>query len=284
VEQRTEELSTTNRALRDEVMERAMISHALQEKSKEITDSINYAQRIQRGILSKSEDCYRIFPNSFVLWKPKSTVSGDFYWCYANDDYGYIAVADCTGHGVPGALMSIIANQILDRVVNMYHFTEPKDILFQIDDALITALNQESGTVQDGMDIIICRLDKKNNQLTYAGAMRPLYHFSGETLQEIPANKYAIGGIHQENQFKKFIQHTIQCQPGDSIYLTTDGYQSQFNGTTGKKMMKSRMKQVLENNAKKEMKWQKHELEHYFNQWMGSEEQVDDVLVIGVKF
>lgn len=270
VKERTSELQKTN----------ILLNHT----NREITDSINYAKRIQRAILSKSEDCKKIFPNSFVLWKPKSIVSGDFYWCYSNDDYGFIAVADCTGHGVPGALMSIIANQMLDRVVNTYGFLEPKDILSHIDEAITTSLNQENESVRDGLDIILCRVDKKKRLLSFAGALRPLFYFNGEKLDEIPGNKHAIGGAYAKNEAKQFTQHEITYKEGDCIFLTSDGYHSQFNYHTGKKMMKVRMMRVLESVGKKEPRDQQHILSRYFDSWKGHEEQVDDVLIIGVKF
>ncbi len=146
VAERTRELHETNRALNI--------------RNHEMTDSINYAQNIQRAILSQSTDYYKIFPDSFVLWWPKDAVSGDFYWCYSNQQYDFIAVVDCTGHGVPGALMSIIASQTLDRVVNTYGYTEPKEILFRLDEAIVSTLKQETSLLEDGMDILLCRVDK----------------------------------------------------------------------------------------------------------------------------
>lgn len=269
VAERTHELYETNRLLNL--------------RNLEITDSINYAQNIQRAILSQSTDYYKIFPDSFVLWWPKDAVSGDFYWCYSNDRYDFIAVVDCTGHGVPGALMSIIASQTLDRIVNAYGYTEPKEILLRLDEDIVRTLKQETSHLEDGMDIVLCRVDKQNKILSFADAQRPLFYYNGTTVNEIPGNKFGVGGFLRDNYLKTFSQTEIHYQEGDCIYLTSDGYYSQFGGTEGKKLMKKRFHNYLSEISCNSMMEQKLLLHQYYNEWRGNEEQVDDVLVIGVK-
>lgn len=269
VVQRTEELYQMNTVL--------------EHRNHEITDSINYAENIQRAILSKYEDCTRLFPQSFVLWMPKDVVSGDFYWCYSTKKYDFIAVVDCTGHGVPGALMSIIANQMLGKVVGSHGFVEPRDILFHLDDAIISSLHQENGLVKDGMDMALCRVDKEKKELLFAGAQRPLYYHNGNELSEISGSKSGIGGFVSGSDLKIFSQTTIQYKQGDSFYLTSDGYYSQFGGEKGKKMMKKRFFELVSDIAGKPVSEQPELLRDYYIDWQNNEEQTDDVLVIGVK-
>jgi serine phosphatase RsbU (regulator of sigma subunit) len=267
--ERTQELFETNKTLN--------------QRSHEINDSINYAKNIQRAILSKAEDCRKIFPESFALWMPKDAVSGDFYWCYSNQNYGFIAMVDCTGHGVPGALMSIVANQMLDRVVNTYGFIDPNEILFHLDDAIINSLRQETGIVKDGMDIALCRVDKENKILTFAGAQRPLFYYDGTTLNEIPGNKMGVGGFMSGEYLKTFSQTEIHYKEGDIFYLTSDGYYSQFGGENRKKLMKKRFIEHISSIVSLPIAEQEQTLRKYYTEWQGNEEQVDDVLVIGIK-
>jgi PAS domain S-box-containing protein len=281
------EIRDLNESLEQKVVERTQelfeTNKMLNQRSHEITDSINYAKNIQRAILSKSEDCRKIFPESFVLWMPKDAVSGDFYWCYSNQDYGFIAMVDCTGHGVPGALMSIIANQMLDRVVNTYGFIDPKEILFHLDDAIINSLRQEAGLVKDGMDIALCRVDKENKVLTFAGAQRPLFYYDGTSMNEIPGNKMGVGGFMSGHYLKTFTQTEINYKEGDIFYLTSDGYYSQFGGENKKKLMKKRFIEHITSVAGLPVIEQERTLSKYYTEWQGNEEQVDDVLVIGIK-
>ncbi|MFA7273783.1 MAG: PAS domain S-box protein [Crocinitomicaceae bacterium] len=281
------EVKKLNESLELKVIDRTRELHetniVLSHRNHEITDSINYAQNIQRAVLSKSEDCRKIFPECFILWLPKDVVSGDFHWCFSNQKYDFIAVVDCTGHGVPGALMSIIANQHLDRVVNMYGFVEPKEILFHLNAAIINSLSQEKTLVNDGMDIALCRVDKKNKTLVFAGAQRPLFYSDGTKIIEIAGSKLGIGGFLGGNEQKQFTQTEINYKAGDSIYLTSDGYYSQFGGDKGKKLMKKRFHDYLSVISTKPIIEQKTLLREYFKAWQLEEEQVDDVLVIGVR-
>lgn len=273
--------------LEDKVVERTQELHdtnqILATKNVEITDSINYAVNIQRAMLSKAEDCFRIFPDSFLFWRPKDIVSGDFCWCYSNGTFDFVAVVDCTGHGVPGALMSLIANQMFDRVVNIEGVLEPKEILEQLNHAIVTSLNQETGLVKDGMDLALCRIDKQNSELKFAGAQLPMYYFNNGELIVVEGSKAGIGGLISEDRPKQFIQETIKYNAGDTFYLTSDGYYDQFGGDRGKKMMKKRFRELLSTVVSKPIQTQPIPLGEYLDEWRGDEEQVDDVMVIGVR-
>jgi|GEM_PF-1875432 len=285
IEKRTEELSTNNRVLRDEVIERITVSHKLEEKSKEITDGINYARRIQKAIIHKPFETANRFNGRFNLLIPKDIICGDFFWHYDVHDMHFIAAVDCTGHGVPGALMSMIGHQFLNQVMVEHKCYEPSEILTLLDHKLVDALHQYSeDMVRDGMDIALCRIDKKEKQILFSGACRPLFYFNGTQLEEIPGSKNAIGGYHNIGIEKTFNQQSIRYKEGDCIYLTSDGYYSQFNHATDKKMMKRRLFNILESIATKDAEEQHLILKRYFNEWKGDAEQVDDVLVVGVKF
>ncbi|MGE0636340.1 MAG: SpoIIE family protein phosphatase [Bacteroidia bacterium] len=271
VKERTSELSNANTTL----------AH----RNKEITDGISYARRIQKAIFNKPIEAADCFNGTFMLLMPKDIVSGDFFWHYDIDNMHFLAAVDCTGHGVPGALMSMIAHQFLCTIVTEQKCYEPAEILKQLDKKLMNTLHQHLlDEVRDGMDIALCRIDEHKNTIHFAGALRPLFYFNGNNLQEIPGSKNGIGGFSIEHTDKIFRQTDFTYKKGDCIYLTSDGYYSQFNYYTGKKMMKNRMRNVLESVAKKEVDEQHLILKRYFNEWKGDAEQVDDVLVIGVKF
>lgn len=271
VEHRTAELSKAN----------TLLAH----RNKEITDGINYARRIQKAIFNKPIDAADCFKGTFMLLMPKDIVSGDFFWHYDLDNMHFLAAVDCTEHGVPGALMSMIAHQFLSNIIVEQNCYEPAEILKQLDKKLMNTLHQHLlDEVRDGMDIALCRIDENKNTIHFAGALRPLFYFNGNNLQEIPGSKNGIGGFAIEHTDKIFRQTDFTYKTGDCIYLTSDGYYSQFNHYTGKKMMKNRMRNVLESVAKKHVDEQQTILKRYFNEWKGEDEQVDDVLVVGVKF
>lgn len=253
-------------------------------KNMEMTNSLRYAQLIQRALLTKLAECRILFPESFVLWLPKDIVSGDFYWHHKIDNKYYIACVDCTGHGVPGAFMSMIGHQLLNKIVIEEGCTEPADVLKKMDAGIINAMQNETGMeMSDGMDIAFCRVDKEASELTFAGALRPLFYHNGNSLKEINGSKFPLGGMYNKFNDKDFRQQTVSYKNGDSIYLTSDGYYSQFGGTSGKKMMKRQFTQLLGNIGNKPIEEQYNSLRDHLNEWKGSEEQVDDVLVIGIK-
>jgi serine phosphatase RsbU (regulator of sigma subunit) len=254
----------------------------IEEKNKDITDSINYAKRIQQAKLPNKQEILNSFPQSFVLFKPKDIVSGDFYYFTANDQGIFIASADCTGHGVPGAFMSMIGSEKLDDAVA--HSSDTSEILKHLNKGIKTSLKQSDSdeSTRDGMDIAICSVDIENRIVKYAGANRPfwLIRKGQAAVEEIKATKKAIGGLTEDNQH--FDSHEIKLQEGDTFYLSTDGYADTF-GKDGKKMMTKQFKEVLLSIQHKTMKEQEKYLDEFVENWKAGTEQVDDILVIGIR-
>jgi serine phosphatase RsbU (regulator of sigma subunit)/Tfp pilus assembly protein PilF len=253
------------------------------EKNKDILDSINYAQRIQSAILPEVNEIERLFDDSFVLFKPKDIVSGDFYWLTFINNHYYFAAADCTGHGVPGGFMSMLGISLLNEIVNEKKITDPTDILDMMRLKLILSLKQkgEMGENKDGMDMTLCRMNEEKTELTYAAANNPLWIIRGGELMQFAADKQPVG-ISSTNA-KQFAQQTIKLQKGDSVYLFTDGYADQFGGHSGKKLKYKKLKEILLSVSSQPMQLQKNELENQFEHWRGKLEQVDDVCIIGIK-
>ncbi|MBN4051177.1 tetratricopeptide repeat protein [bacterium AH-315-M05] len=264
----------------------------IETKNKDITDSIRYAERIQAAILPTDEQIKELLPDSFVLFKPKDIVSGDFYWVAALDSQEsppaggrgvLIAACDCTGHGVPGAFMSMMINSLLNEVVNDLGITKPNEILYEVRKGIINSLKQkgESGDQKDGMDAALCSIDFENMKLEYAGANNPLYLIRKGELQQIRADKQPVG-FHMGEQ-TPFTNHEIQLKKGDTIYIFSDGYQDQFGGSRGKKYMSKRFRQLFIDVQTMNMDEQKEHLDKTIEEWKGDREQVDDILVIGVR-
>ncbi len=263
----------------------------VQEKNKNITDSINYAQRIQSSILPPDRLVNELLPDSFVLYLPKDIVSGDFYWLEKSKDKVLFAAVDCTGHGVPGAMMSVLGFNLLSQAVSEKGLTKPSDILRHLDSGVNTMLRQstETNTVKDGMDLALCTLDFAKKELQYAGAYNGLWVVKGANgqeanrqLVEIKADKSPIG-VNVDGVVDNYTNHTLQLEKGDCIYIFSDGYADQFGGPRGKKFKYKAMKELLVFINNHSMKEQKEMLESAFTQWRGELEQVDDVLVIGVR-
>ncbi len=278
-------LETQNEVLEVQVKERTSEieeqKKLIEEKNKDITDSINYAKRIQEAILPEQSSLTNIFTNSFVLFKPKDIVSGDFYWFTEHKDKKIVVAADCTGHGVPGALMSMIGCNILNKIILDEGVTQPDLILDRLNEEVRTALKQRENAseTRDGMDIAIITIS--GSELQFAGAQRPLYIITGNELKEIKANKFSIGGIQEEK--RTFTNHILTLQKNDSLYLSSDGYADQFGGESGKKLMTKNFKELLLKIQNDSMKAQKQFLGDSIENWRGSREQVDDILVIGIK-
>lgn len=255
----------------------------LEQKEKEITDSIKYAIRIQQAKLPDQNTIYSFFPNSFVLFKPKDLVSGDFYFFQEKSGLYYIAAGDCTGHGVPGAIMSMIGSERLEDAV--YSNADPSNVLNNLNIGVKRALRQSDNmeSTRDGMDIALCSIDTNNSIVKYAGANRPLWivRNSINQLEEIKATKAAIGGLTSDDQY--FQSHEIKIQKGDTIYLCTDGYADQFSGINGKKLMTKKLKEILISIQNKSMQEQKTYLHDFIEAWRDGAEQVDDILIIGMQ-
>ncbi len=255
----------------------------IEEKIKDITDSLNYAKLIQRAKLPKIEDIYRALPNCFVLFKPKAIVSGDFYFFHKNTQSLFIAAADCTGHGVPGAFMSMICSEKLNSAVA--HSSDNSDILNRLNKEIKKTLHQSDNneSPRDGMDIALCSVNTETFTVKYAGANRPLWIIrkGQSSIEEIAPTKKAIGGFTDDEQH--FDNHKIKLQQGDTFYIFTDGYVDQFGGEKGKKLMTKNFKEILLSIQHKSMQDQKNHLDDYIENWKADTEQVDDILVIGIR-
>jgi serine phosphatase RsbU (regulator of sigma subunit) len=251
-------------------------------KNKEITDSLVYAKRIQTAMLPDINLLYKMLDQSFVLFQPKDIVSGDFYGFTQKQNKILVAAADCTGHGVAGAFMSIIGGSLLSQIINEKNITEPALILDHLNEGIIRSLKQKENESSDGMDISFCTFDLSKNELQFAGANRPLWLIRNSELLFYKANKYPIGGLQVVHD-EKFTQHVIPLQRNDTIYMFSDGYADQFGGEKGKKLMTKRFREVLLSIQNKTMHEQKIYLQEYFESWKGNNEQVDDVLVIGIR-
>lgn len=258
--------------------------HELEETHREISDSIRYAQRLQGAILPDMDELNKELKDGFVLFKPKDVVSGDFYWMQPIDSGILIAAADCTGHGVPGAMVSVVCSNALNRSVNEFNLKEPADILNQTRDLVIETFASSSTDVKDGMDIALCKIEYKESgaNLTFAGANNPLWVLrkDGTEIEEIKGAKQPIGKYENHQPFP---QHQVELFSEDSIYIFSDGYADQFGGVKGKKMKVKPFKDFLVKIKKLPMEKKKQELLTIFNQWKGDFEQVDDVTVIGIK-
>lgn len=256
----------------------------IEEYFKEVTDSIKYAQKIQEAILPPESHVRRLLPDSFILYRPKDIVSGDFYWLGEGEDKVYFAAVDCTGHGVPGAFMSIIGYNQLKQALITTNKGTPAQILDHLNIGVSETLHQkdENSTSKDGMDIAICSLNHKTKVLEYAGAFNPLYLLRNGEIIQTKGDKFPIGSF-LDGETPSFTNNKIQLLSGDQIYIFSDGYADQFGGPRGKKMMYKKFRDILIENGNKDLSVQKDILRDYLLDWMGDEEQVDDIIVMGVK-
>ncbi|MDX2174518.1 MAG: GAF domain-containing protein [Bacteroidota bacterium] len=255
----------------------------IEEKNKDITDSIRYAKKIQQAVAPNIDEFNKNFTESFILYKPKDIVSGDFYWFeHYRNGVTVFAAADCTGHGVPGAFMSLICSDIMYKVINDGKVNNPSEALHLIDEKLVQLIKKSSeSSANDGMDIALCSYYKKQNKLEFAGAQRPMLLIRNGEMIDYKPSKYSIGGHTAEG--KEFELNSIDVQKGDLIYLLTDGYADQFGGDKGKKFKFKNLKELILSNHTKPMQEQKLILDTAFESWKGALEQVDDVCIIGVK-
>ncbi len=255
----------------------------VEEKQKEIIDSINYAKRIQQAVLTGEDVWNKISKDHFILFKPKDIVSGDFYWAYNTPNGRSIfALADCTGHGVPGGFMSMLGNSFLNEIVIENKLFKADEILNKLRSKIIMALEQKGGEQQkDGMDMTLCVWNKLENTLEFSAANNPLWIVRDENFIEYKADKMPIGTYLEED--KPFTATLIQLQKGDMIYLSTDGFADQFGGPKGKKLKYKTMIELLVKNSHQDMITQKQLLEESLVNWQGIHHQVDDVSVIGIK-
>lgn len=273
---------------KDKQKAHTLIAHQkelVEEKQKEIIDSIQYAKRIQSALLTSNQYISKIFPEHFIFYRPKDIVSGDFYWILQHKHETYIALADCTGHGVPGAFMSVLGINFLNEIIIEKNISSPAQILNTLRDEIIRALNPEGSVDEskDGMDMVLCKYNAQSMLLTYAAANNSLYvyHNAENILQEYKPDKMPVG--KQAEVLKDFSEHTIQLKKEDIIFCFTDGYADQFGGSKGKKFKYKQLEEILLNNHSAGMKQQKEVLEKSFDAWKANLEQVDDVLLIGIR-
>ncbi len=267
--------------------ERKAANLLLESRNKKITDSINYASRIQRSILLPEAEIRKMLPGSFIFYQPRDIVSGDFYWFSTIGDKVIVAAVDCTGHGVPGAFMSLIGNTLLNEIVNEKHITEPASILNLLHRAVLRALRQQEGedSSQDGMEMSLCVIDKKQKKLCFSGAANPIYLVASDGLRIIKGDHFSIGGLSsytRKNQKVEFTEQEIAIEKGMSLYMFSDGYIDQFGGPANEKFNSSRFRDLLLSMKGKDMDSQRAEIDRVIHEWKQGQKQIDDMLVIGI--
>ncbi len=251
---------------------------------KDITDSIRYSKRIQDATLPPDKLWQETLPESFVYFMPKDILSGDFYWMEETDKFIFTAVADCTGHGVPGALMSIINYNLLNKALLEKGFTDPADILNSVNAGLTVALHQsgKEAAVKDGMDITLISINKKTKEVVFAGAINSIYVISNNEIIEYDGNKFPVGAFIEEKP-QSFTSQKLNTKKNDTVYLFTDGFADQFGGLKGKKLKYKLFKDILLEASSHKITEQKEKINKRFTEWKGNFEQIDDVCVIGIK-
>ena len=263
----------------------------IQEKQKEIIDSITYASRLQNAILPQQDFINSLFADIFILYKPKDIIAGDFYWVEKHSHYIFVAAADCTGHGVPGAMVSVVCSNALNAALNEFNITETGKLLDKTCDLVLDTFSRSGSEIKDGMDISLLRIDTRTNEMLnvqWSGANNPMWLISENNLKEIKANKQPIGKFDLRTPFKT---HDIKLNKGDRIYLFTDGYADQFGGKDiesrklgGKKFKYKQLAELLKENCNVPFYQQQQLLNARFDAWKGDLEQIDDVCVIGIGF
>jgi serine phosphatase RsbU (regulator of sigma subunit) len=267
-----------------------MKNQIISDKNEQITSSIRYAKRIQQAILPLDTKLHSSLPHHFIIYRPKDIVSGDFYWYRQINGKLLVAVVDCTGHGVPGAFMSMIGNTLLNDIVNEQKITDPAIILENLHAGVRSALKQEQDNVEtdDGLDVCLCSLDTKNGKLAFAGAKRPLYIVrngnpdnSSPELIELKGDHESVGGRQKEEK-RVFTRHEVELQTGDTVYLTSDGFSDQPN-MQGKKFGSKWLKETFSLIASHSMSEQKSKLVNLLENHQWNEDQRDDITIIGIR-
>lgn len=252
----------------------------LEEKNKGITDSINYASKIQQAILPTDLKLSYLLKDYFLFFLPKDIVSGDFYWIEKVNNKTYIAIADCTGHGVPGAMVSVVCINALNRSIQEFNLIQPKDVLNKTRELVIEAFNEKNKMIKDGMDIAICCIDSESNKLLFSGANNPLTIIRNNEATTLLADRQPIGKF---SFGKPFTQQEKILKKGDLIYMYSDGFADQFGGEKGKKYKSSSLINFLSNHSNKTLNEQKKILQDEFMSWKSNFEQIDDVCILGFK-
>jgi serine phosphatase RsbU (regulator of sigma subunit) len=256
----------------------------IEKQRKELTESIKYASYIQNALLTSEATIKKVLPEHFIIFIPRDIVSGDFYWVSKKKSEIVIAVADCTGHGVPGAFMSILGITLLSEIVNRGNYTSAGSILNQLRESVMRALNQ-TGDVneqKDGIDMALCIINLKTNQLEFSGAFNPVYIIKKNRLVELQGDKMPIGiAALEENSFT---DHRLELEEGDSVYLFSDGFVDQFGGSEGKKFKYQPFRNLLLNINNLPVHKQKDQILSAFKRWKGNLTQLDDVLMFGFRY
>jgi serine phosphatase RsbU (regulator of sigma subunit) len=256
----------------------------LLEQRKELLSSLKYASFIQRAVLPSDRYMQNCLSEHFVLHKPRDIVSGDFFYCSRKEELIVLAAGDCTGHGVPGALMSIMGVSFLNEILSTKGPLKPARILNLLRERVMNALHQRGKELEnkDAMDMALCVFNTRTNELQYSGANNPLYHVRNKVLTEIKADKMPVGinAIEEDS----FSNHHMQLKQGDTVYIFSDGYADQFGGPRDKKFKYGPLKELLIRISDKKMDKQKLELDQVIENWMKETTQVDDILIFGVRF
>lgn len=322
INQQKEEIQRQRDSVGKKSTELTLALSEIDKKNRDVMSSINYARRIQNAFLPKKTDLVQILPDSFLFFRPKGVVSGDFYWfmevnktpinVWKDTEFNpptttlsmipdewknidpiakttasgkvIIAAVDCTGHGVPGAFMSLVGSSLLREIVSTQHVHSPEHILSELDKGIRTALRQEETNNRDGMDIALCVIDQETQRLEFAGAKNPLLIVTADgQIRFIKGDRQTIGGENAQER-KQFTCHTINYKKGDTFYIYTDGFQDQFGGEDGRKLMSRQFKDLLVSMNQLPMEAQKHLVEKEFVEWKGKhQQQTDDILVIGFR-
>lgn len=270
-----------------DITEQKAIENEIKNTNSKLNDSINYAELIQEAILPNNDYIRKTFNDSFIYFKPRDIVSGDFPWFARYGDDVYIAAVDCTGHGVPGAMISMVGYFLLNNIVDGKEKMSSGEVLNKLDKSVTDTFRQNSADskLKDGMDLAICRVNLKTLELEYSGANRPLYYLKdGDLLSEIKGDKFPIGGGKAYSNKTDFTTHTLKMSKGDAIYFFSDGYPDQFGGDTNDKFGAKRIKELIIDNRDKSLDQMYSEFDSQFNKWKGDKVQTDDVLLIGIRF
>lgn len=282
----TETRKEAEQVMQSQTRQLELNNQTLEMQKRDVTASISYAKRIQYAVLPQEETIYRSVPLSFIIYKPKDIVSGDFFWFHEIDPDNYILVcADCTGHGVPGAMMTVIGSSLLNQTVIDNKITQPSQILLVLDNLINVTLKQQKEHehfVQDGMDLALIKVDKAKKEFTFTSSKRPAVFIRNREITEIKGSKYTLGGMI--TGCKVFNEVKMNYQEDDIIYFFTDGVTDQFGGEKGKKYSMKRLRELLQNIHRLKMGEQKQKLEQTIESWKGNLEQVDDILLIGIRF
>ncbi|MEM9023373.1 MAG: SpoIIE family protein phosphatase, partial [Bacteroidota bacterium] len=283
VEERTREIAAQNVQIQAK-------NEEITEKNRNITESITYAERIQTAILPLGEKIDSCFPEHFILYKPRDIVSGDFYWFYEDGDLLYLAAIDCTGHGVPGALMSMIGYSLLNGILSNQPGLTPAYVLDQLDQGVINSFKKDEvpesarARPNDGMDMAMVRYNRASRELIYSGAKRPLYHILNGELTEIKGDKNAIGGSRNDEDGIAFQDHVVPVEEGSMVYIFSDGYPDQFGGPQNKKFMLRQFKNMLLEHHQLPVVAQRRIYDERLTAWKKEQSQTDDILLIGLRF